>query len=128
VSVVVSVEQFLGRKLERNIGPSDGPDFCPTFCPTFRRRGNCKNNAHVGPLAGRRHGSKSAVAYFRTAELQGHRTCCCAVLMCWHNLLLNYFIKIVLWLNALVALVRIKCCGRGLCGNTRGAAPVRWYG
>jgi hypothetical protein len=38
--------------------PSDGPDFCPTFCPTFSRRGYCKNNDHVSPLAGRRHGSK----------------------------------------------------------------------
>jgi hypothetical protein len=63
--------------------PSDGPDFCPTFCPTFSRRGYCKNNDHVSPLAGRRHGSKSAVANFRTAEL-GHRTCCCTVLVCWH--------------------------------------------
>jgi hypothetical protein len=48
--------------------PSDGPDFCPTFCPTFSRRGYCKNNDHVSPLAGRRHGSKSAVANFRTAS------------------------------------------------------------
>jgi hypothetical protein len=63
--------------------PSDGPDFCPTFCPTFSRRGYCKNNDHVSPLAGRRHGAKSTVANFRTAKL-GHRTCCNTVLVCWH--------------------------------------------
>jgi hypothetical protein len=34
--------------------PSDGPD----FYPTFSRRGYCKNNDHVSPLAGRCHGSK----------------------------------------------------------------------
>jgi hypothetical protein len=51
--------------------PSDGPDFCPTFCPTFNRRGYCKNNDHVTPLAGRRYDSKSAVANFRTAYSWG---------------------------------------------------------
>jgi hypothetical protein len=75
-------------------GPSDGPDFCPTFCPTFSRRGCCKNNDHMSPLAGRRHGLKGAVVNFSTAEL-GHRTCCTVLV-----LLLIYLIKIVLWPNA----------------------------
>jgi hypothetical protein len=91
-------------------GPPDGPDFCPTFCPTFSGRGYCNNNDHVSPLAGRRHGSKSAVANFRTAELHKHRTCCCcAVLVCWHCCSLILLKKnIVLWPNALVPLLRIK--------------------
>jgi hypothetical protein len=99
-SVVVSVGQFLGRNPDPTSNrPTDGPDFCPTTCPTFSRRGYCRNNDHVSLLEGRRHGLKSAVANFRTAEL-GQRTCCCTVLHSVLTLLLIYFIKIMLWSNA----------------------------
>jgi hypothetical protein len=36
----------------------------------------------MSPLAGRRHGSRSAVANFRTAEL-GQRTCCSTYGAAW---------------------------------------------
>jgi hypothetical protein len=55
--------------------PSDGPD----FCPTFSRRGYCKNNDHVSPLAGWRQGSK--VLW----QLLGPRSCGTEpiVVRCW---------------------------------------------
>jgi hypothetical protein len=58
---------------------------------------------------GRRHGLKSAMANFRTAELGAQS------LLLYGNgnggvqaVLLIYFIKTVLWSNALVAIVHIK--------------------